>query len=263
MASQVIKLLLPRLAKGWERQRGDEYGFGTNPDLNARCRVAAMDQEKLKHAPINNLDPERSVGFINHERKVRGATQLAAASRAHVSGKGSKLIEGGKTESRFRHMTGPDGEMTMIMKEWEAKQKELAAEGLDSKSVANLATDRQRNNDLTTLKSLGGPFTTADDVDNYLTSGASDCQQNKRLYLEVYDLFQMSTQCLLFYQVRHAKNTSLSYPKSSEIFRLKKESKNLATATYASNLTAYLSKLSFHVNMCPQDFKDALDKLSI
>ena len=83
------------------------------------------------------------------------------------------------------------------------------------------------------------------------------------LYLEVYDLFQTSTQCLLFYQVRHAKNTSLSYPKSSEIFRLKKESKNLATATYASNLKAYLSKLSFHVNMCPQDFKDALDKLSI
>ena len=195
MATQVIKLLLPRLAKGWERQRGNEYSFGSNPDLTAPSRVAAMDQEKLKQAPINNLDPERSVGFINHERKIRGATQLTAASRAHVSGKGSKLIEGEETESRFRKMSGPEGDMSMIMKEWEAKQKALAAEGLDSKSVANLATDRQRNNDLTILKPLGGPFTTAADVDNYLTCGASDSEQNKRLYLEVYHL-QTSTSIL-------------------------------------------------------------------
>jgi hypothetical protein len=64
-------------------------------------------------------------------------------------------------------------------------------------------------------------------------------------------------------QVRHAKNSSLSYPKSSEIFRLKKASKNLPTATYATNLKAYLNKLSFHVNLEPQDFQDALDKMSI
>ena len=29
---KVIGLLLPKLAAGWERQRGDEYGFGSNPD---------------------------------------------------------------------------------------------------------------------------------------------------------------------------------------------------------------------------------------
>lgn len=39
----------------------NEYGFGSNPDLNARDRVKAMDQEKLKQAPVNNLDLEHSV----------------------------------------------------------------------------------------------------------------------------------------------------------------------------------------------------------
>ena len=63
-------------------------------------------------------------------------------------------------------------------------------------------------------------------------------------------------------QVRHAKNTSLSYPKKSEIFRLKKASKNLSTDTYSTNLKAYLNKLAFHVNMNPDDFDDALNKLS-
>ena len=93
LVCMVIKLLLPPLAKGWERQRCDQYDFGTNPDPEARDKVKSMDQEKLKQAPINNLDPERSVGFINHERSIRGATQIAAASRALISGKGSKLID--------------------------------------------------------------------------------------------------------------------------------------------------------------------------
>ena len=71
------------------------------------------------------------------------------------------------------------------MREWEVKQKELAAQGLDSKTVTNLATDRQRNNDFTVLKSLKGPFTTAADVDEYLASGLPEADMNKRLYLEV------------------------------------------------------------------------------
>ena len=184
-AAQVIKLLLPRLAKGWARQRGTEYSFGPNQDMSSKDRVALMDKEKLGQAPINNLDPERSVGFINYERGIRGATQLGAASRAHVSGKGAELIAGEETGSKFRRLTGPEGEMTTILKEWSEKQEALGVEGLDSKTVANLASDRQRNNDLTTLRSMGGPFTTPADVDTYLASGGSEADQNKRLYLEV------------------------------------------------------------------------------
>ena len=46
--------------------------------------------------------------------------------------------------------------MSTIMKEWKEKQDALAEEGLDSKTVVNLAADRQRNNDLTFLKTKGG-----------------------------------------------------------------------------------------------------------
>ena len=41
-----------------------------------------MNQDKLNMAPIGNLDPERQVGFIQYELKLRGAKELGAASRA-------------------------------------------------------------------------------------------------------------------------------------------------------------------------------------
>ena len=58
----VLKLLLPRLAAGWERQRGLMFRFGSNAqegDVGGGT-LAKIDQEKLKTAPINNLDPQRS-----------------------------------------------------------------------------------------------------------------------------------------------------------------------------------------------------------
>ena len=102
-----------------------------------------------------------------------------------MSGKGAKLIKGEVTEERFRKISGPEGEMSTIMKEWKEKQDALAEEGLDSKTVVNLAADRQRNNDLTFLKTKGGPFTTAADVDAYMVGDNSDLEKNKRLYMEV------------------------------------------------------------------------------
>ena len=107
-------------------------------------------------------------------------------------------------------------------------------------------------------------ITKASDVDEYLAAGGVEIEQNRRLYMEVssFLLLLLHLVYLIFFQVRHAKNTSVSYPKSSEIFRLKKAFKNLPTETYASNLKAYLSKLSFHVNMKPEDFQEALNKMS-
>ena len=46
------------------------------------------------------------------------------------------------------------------------------------------------------------------------------------------------------------------------IFRLKQASKNLPTSTYITNLKAYLNKLSYHMNMGPEDFKEALKKMA-
>ena len=61
--------------------------------------------------------------------------------------------------------------------------------------------------------------------------------------------------------MRYAKNTSLSFPKASDVFRLKRKGKNLTNDEYALNLTTYLGKITCKVNMDMKDFKDALSKI--
>lgn len=244
---RALQILLPELASGWALQRGSMFEFGDKQDASFDMKIADYDQEKLKNAPVSNLDAERSVGGINYELKIRGNKELKAASAAHVKGKAAKLMEGKEMEKRFVKLTSKEGELPQIMREWEEKQKELKKEGLEAKEVGNIAADKQRNSDLAKLTEQGGPFTNPESVTKYLgDEEVTDDVKNKRLYIEV----------------RHAKNSSLSFPKSSEVFRLKKGGKNLSTTTYSSNLVAYLRRITCYVNLDDGDFRDALLKLS-
>ena len=242
-----LKILLPKLASGWALQRGDMFEFGENQDSSFGMKISSYDQEKLKKAPISNLDAERSVGAINYELKIRGNKELKAASASHVKGKAAKLMEGRKMDKRFLKLTEKDGALPAIIKEWEEKQEELKKEGLEAKEVGNIASDKQRNADLASLREQGGPFTSPEGVKEYITNKEeSDEIKNKRMYIEV----------------RHAKNSSLSFPKSSDIFRLKKAGRNLSTEEYSTNLVAYLRRITCYVNLADNDFKEALTSLS-
>ena len=66
----------------------------------------------------------------------------------------------------------------------------------------------------------------------------------------------------LYTEVRYARDTSLSLPKSSALFRLKEKYKNLPTFTYQQNLKTYLSKIHCNIDVTWTDFDEALGKLS-
>ena len=117
---------------------------------------------------------------------------------------------------------------------------------MDVKDLANLAVDIQRNNDPKNLVKVGGPFLVAEDVTRYVDDpDISDAEKNAQMYVEV----------------RYAKNTSLSFPKSSDVFWLKKKHKNLSTQEYSSNLKTYLNKVTCKVNIDYNDFQSALMSL--
>jgi hypothetical protein len=81
---------------------------------------------------------------------------------------------------------------------------------------------------------MGGPFTSPDKVEAYMArDDLDDKEKGKRLYIEV----------------SHAENSSLSFPKVSELFRLKKDHTNLPNQIYAQNLVAYLKRISRLFNM--------------
>ena len=227
-------------------QRGQIFGFGETS--LAESTLSQLDR-KLQGDPISNLDAERSVGSINHELKIRGAKQLKAASSSHVKSKGLGLIVdfGKKIDKKFTKMNEKSGDVPGILEQWEKKQQELRKMGMEQKEIANLSTDKQRNADLEKLIMVGGPFTSPEKVEDFMArTDMDDNKKGQRLYMEV----------------RHAKNSSVSFPNVSELFRLKKNHKNLPNETYAQNLKTYLKRISCHIQVDMNDFREALNKLN-
>lgn len=247
---QLIKLLqmtLPSLAAGFEKQKGDIFGFG---DYNEECShsLSSMDVQKLDQAPVHNLDAERSVGFVNYELCRRGAKQLGCASSSQVKAKASDLIEQFPSGSfqKFVKVVKKGGKIPEIMLAWNSKQDELRKKGLQDKEISNVAVDRRRNKDLETLKSMGGPFTSSTQVDQYL--------QNP-------DLEELVKVGRMFLEVRYARDTSLSLPKTSDIFRLMKEHKRLPSTIYGINIKVYLDNIVSKADVTLADFDQAINLL--
>lgn len=87
----VLEMILPKLAEGFKRQKGNIFGFGD--EENSDYALSKMNVEKLENAPIHNLSAERSVGFNNYSLRHRGATEIACASSYQVKAKAEDLID--------------------------------------------------------------------------------------------------------------------------------------------------------------------------
>ena len=111
-------------------------------------------------------------------------------------------------------------------------------------SLATLATEKRKNGGLQKLKAQGGPMATPDEVDLLVNDDSqTDAVKLDRLYLEI----------------RYARDTTLSLPKSSSLFRLKEKYKDLET--YRLNLKVYLSTVSSASFTTWDDFDNAMLQL--
>ena len=132
------------------------------------------------------------------------------------------------------------------MEQWNARQNQLQEDGLQNKEIANISVDKRRNKDLDSLKAFGGPFTNASEVDTYL---------------ERTDLEEVSKVSRLYIEVRYAQDTTLSIPKTSDIFRLLKDYKKLPLMAYANHLKLYLNNITSKADVSKDDFNAAMDAL--
>ena len=234
------KGLLPMLAEAFDQQKGHIFGFGKGESKPSQYRIDKLQDKDLTDVPIHNLAEERSVGFINYELKVRGAQQLKRASDTLVKKKSSDLLA--TSSLNFADYRLPAKELKEMRLKWNSRQEELAKERLSKKEMANISVERTKCQDLEVLKKAGGPFTTPSQVNSFLTSKVSEQDKSNRLYIEV----------------RFAKNTSLLVPKSSPLFRLKKNHKNLSSAEYGANLKAFMNKFSSDKVASMEDFHYAI-----
>ena len=109
---------------------------------------------------------------------------------------------------------------------------------LSSKKAIQIQIDQRLNRDLQYIKLYGGPFTTSQEVDYFFN-------QTK--------ISLGTKQEALYHHVRYCRDTCLSLPKSSELFRLRKNYEKLAPA-YSENFKIYLSKLQRSAEVTREDF---------
>ena len=200
----------------------------------------------LDKAPTGNIDAERQVGRVNYELSIRGTKNLKAASASSVKSVSSDLLrdQDPSTMSKFRKISGKVKE---FVDKWNKQQNDVLKGKMSAKEIENLKIDQRRNNDLIVLKAVGGPFTKSADVKAYMQDGnITDSEKNKRLYTEI----------------RYNRDTTVSMPKCSDIFKLKFNYKNLTSDKYASNLCIYLDKIKCTASATLGDFQKALEDLS-
>jgi hypothetical protein len=246
---KMLKVIMPALATAFKKQKGEIFGFGEkDQEQGSQHALSRMNKEKLEKAPIHNLDAERSVGFINFELSRRGAKQLGSASSSHIKCKAKDLIENAETGSykRYGNLTKTGSVISELYIRWRSKQEELKKKGLEDKEIANLAVDRRKNEDLQSLKAMKGPFTSSKEVDEYIATEADSYTKLRRLYLEV----------------RYARDTSLSLPKSSDIFRLLKDHQKLPIETYVTNLKLYLDNIVSNASVTMEDLHRAIESIT-
>jgi len=74
-------------------------------------------------------------------------------------------------------------------------------------------------------------------------------------------ILQKAKEIRLYTEIRYARDCSLSIPKSSDIFKLKRKYKNLTVDEYAMNLKIYLTNVTSNASVTFDDFSQVLDDL--
>ena len=246
----LIKMMLSKIADGFDLQRGAVFGFGThaNDDTGPLLKVADVtgkEKEDLDCTNVHNLGEERSVGSINNEIKIRGKRNLESASRKLVLNKSFDLIQG-TDPKKYLSFRKPAQDIAKLKNDWLERMQSLEDATFASKDTVNQHLDTVKYKDLEDLKGKGGPFIKGEEVEVYMKGNDTPEEKNKRLYVEV----------------RYAKNMSLRLKHSDPVFRLKRDNRNLSNEEYAENLIQFLGSARKTTSISSSDLTDAISKIT-
>ena len=179
--------------------------------------------------PTNNMDMERLMGKA--DQRLQKLQTLSAASRSIVLEK-TKALRAAQESSSFRSFRKVVDERREKEMKWNEKVKERFASDAEKKQQAALGQERKRLALLEELKSSGGPFTNAEEVNNYLADGTlTEKEKQQRMKKEL----------------RFARESSTTLPKVDPIFRVQvslagNKRRDKTAAEFGSALMAYLGK---------------------
>ena len=123
----------------------------------------------------------------------------------------------------------------------------MEVEGFSDKENINRHIEAVKYIDLIYLKCVGGPFTTAEEVQRYVDETKHSKKKDERLKVEIQYT---------------KKTTSLRLKNTDPVFRLKQDNKNLYNREYTENLMKYLGFARKAGNIIINDLSDAIKKIT-
>ena len=169
---KLTQTLLFPLAQALSRQRGKQYGFGpeaAEPEYPVFDQVTA--DGNINQTPTNNLAEEQVCGDQDARLAKKGS--LKATSRDAVLKRSLKLLD--EAEGSFRDVSCATIRNIKTLKpQWSERQEQLKAEGLTAKEAQRLHIETRKLNTLEQIRAEGGPFTSVEEVETYLSDGNID-----------------------------------------------------------------------------------------
>ena len=133
-----------------------------------------------------------------------------------------------------------------VKRNWNERQAVLKAAGLSAKESTQLQKESRKMKILASLKEQGGPFTCAEEIDEFLSSELDEEQRKKRMKNEVI----------------YARDSTRSIPAAAVLFRIMKiddgKRRTLTPEEFAENLKVILGKQNDKSDVSLEDFKLAL-----
>lgn len=230
--------ILPELSLVLAMQRGKYYDFGefaTEYHVFNQC-------ENIDLTPVHNLQMERQCG--DTDQRLKKKPNIETVSRGTILKETQSLRK--EVSSQYRSLESVVKVMDEIKATWKERQLELEIVGLTKKEAYNLHIENRKLNILESLKGDGGPFTSSEQIDEYLKCKKDVKTKSNRLRNEVV----------------YARDTSSSLPKSNPVFRIftteNKKRKMLTVDQFANNLKILLGKKKQRNSITLGDFQNAL-----
>lgn len=241
---KLTNLMLPELRTVLARQRRD---YGIDEESFPQQYPVEKQASNIEDTPVHNIGMERQCGKVDYRLHKLGS--LSAVSRSIILQRTQQLREGHVPSFRgFKAAVKAKRELELV---WSEKTQKTFQAGSTEKQELAQRVERKRLDMLDMLKERGGPFTDADEVDQYLDNTKDGKEKQKRMKMEL----------------QFARDSSTLLPKVDPLFKIqvtlptgKRRDKN--AQEFGEALKSFLGRRADRSTLDYDKFADSLERLS-
>ena len=239
----LTNLMMPELKIVLVRQRRD---YGIDEESFPVEYPVEEQASNVDDTPVHNIGMERQCGKVGHRLLKLG--NLKAVSRSIILQRAKEMRAGSQTSFRgFKDAVKAKEEVEL---KWSQKTQDNFRKGKDEKQQMAQKIESKRLDKLNQLKALGGPFTDAREVEDYLKLAVSGKKKKQRMKLEL----------------QFARDSSTLLPQVDPLFKVQVtlpsgKRRDKTPVEFGSALMTFLGRRGDRTTLEYSQFQESLQKL--